>query len=243
MTTPFILLLLTFFAIAMGLLESAVVVYMRKLYYPMDPLSIFPMQFLDKYDAVVELSREAATIIMLLTVALLAERASRTRSFAAFVFVFGVWDIFYYVWLKVLIGWPRTWWEWDVLFLIPMVWLGPWICPALISILFIAWGAWTLLSRKQIAFAPRSFTVFTVGAVLGLFAFFQPAMGVLASGGAADLKQYLPGEFWWSLFAVSYLSMAWGLVLTLPRGRGDCSLEPRVQIADDGAPLQPLGSL
>lgn len=209
------LFLLALFAVAMGLLEAAVVVYMRRLYYPTDPLSMFPMHFLDRYDVLVELSREVATIVMLLTVALLVERTSRTRSFAAFVFVFGVWDLFYYVWLKVLIDWPRTWLEWDVLFLIPIVWLGPWICPALISLLFIVWGSWTLRSTKPIAFSTVSFTVFTIGAALGLIAFFQPALGVLVNGDVEDLKQFVPGQFWWWLFALSYWLMTWGLGLTL----------------------------
>ena len=216
MMTRTTLFLLTTFAIAMALLESAVVVYMRQLYYPIDPLTIFPMKFLDKYDAIVELSREVATIVMLLTVALLAERTSRTRSFAAFVFIFGVWDLFYYAWLKVLMGWPRTWLEWDVLFLIPVVWLGPWICPALISVLFIAWGAWTLRSTQPIAFSINSCAVFTAGAVLGLLAFFQPALSVLASGNAEDLQHFVPVEFWWWLFALSYVMMACGLGITIP---------------------------
>lgn len=213
------LILLTIYAIAMALLESAVVVYMRRLYYPDDPLSIFPMRFLDAYDSVVELSREAATVVMLLTVALLAERSSRTRSFAAFVFMFGVWDLFYYAWLKVLIGWPRTWLEWDVLFLIPVVWLGPWICPALISLLFIVWGYWTLRSSEKIEFSISSFSLFTLGAASGLITFFQPALGVLAKGEVADLSQYMPGGFWWWLFVPSLVLMGCGLGMTLRTSR------------------------
>ena len=135
-----IVILLFSFAVAMALLEAAVVVYMRQLYYPDDPMQLFPLSFLRQYDPALELSREAATIIMIATVALLAERRTATRSFASFVFVFGVWDIFYYVWLKVLMNWPVSWLEWDVLFLIPMIWLGPWICPALIGLLFAVWG-------------------------------------------------------------------------------------------------------
>ncbi len=90
MNTKRTLTILTLYAVAMALLESAVVVYMRRLYYAEDPLEIFPLQFLHSYDTVLELSREAATVIMILTVALLAERSSRTRCFAGFVFVFGV---------------------------------------------------------------------------------------------------------------------------------------------------------
>src|SRR5210317_437590 len=103
------LLLLSLYAIAMALLEAAIVVYLRQLHYADDPLNIFPSKFLDSYDTAVELSREAATVAMILVVALLAERTSRTRMFAAFVFVFGLWDIFYYVWLKVLMDWPQSW--------------------------------------------------------------------------------------------------------------------------------------
>ena len=85
--------LLAIYAVAMALLESAVVVYMRLLYYPENPQELFPLDFLNSYDAMVELSRELATVVMILTVALLAERKSLTRSFAAFVFVFEDIDI------------------------------------------------------------------------------------------------------------------------------------------------------
>ncbi len=209
------LTILTVYSLAMALLEAAVVVYMRRLYYDSNPLEIFPLRFLDSYDTVLELSREAATVAMILTVALLADRSSRMRTFAAFVFVFGVWDLFYYFWLKVLMGWPQSWLEWDVLFLIPTVWLGPWMCPALISLLFIAWGAWTLSSDTPITFTPRSLVLFVVGAGLGLACFLQPAMAVLIGGGIAELTSYTPGSFWWWLFVPAYLLMACGLGMTV----------------------------
>ena len=190
---------------------------MRRLYYPENPLEIFPLQFLNSYDAVVELSRELATIVMLLTVAMLAESSSLTRRFAAFVLMFGVWDVFYYVWLKVLIDWPQSWTEWDVLFLIPIVWLGPWICPVMISLLFIVWGSLVLVSPARSAFTKHSLTAFLIGAILGLAAFFQPAIAVLRAGGEAALRDYRPGEFWWSLFIPSMLLMSYGLGRSLPR--------------------------
>ncbi len=210
------LTVLTAYAIAMALLESVVVVYMRRLYCPDNPLDLFPLQFLDAYDPILELGREAATIIMILAVALLAERSSVTRSFAAFVYVFGVWDLFYYFWLKVLIGWPVAWLEWDVLFLIPGVWLGPWICPALISLLFIVWGTWTLQSTAHISFTRRSLAVFLSGSALGVATFLQPAAAVLLEEGVAELSHYTPTRFWWWLFFPSFLLMACGLGMTLP---------------------------
>ena len=224
------LTLLTVYAVAMALLESAVVVYMRRLYYASNPLEIFPLQFLDSYDTVVELSREAATVVMIVAVALLTDRTSRTRTFAAFVYVFGVWDIFYYVWLKVFMGWPRSWLEWDVLFLIPSVWLGPWICPVLISLLFITWGSWTLRSATSITFTPACAAVFIGGAGLGLAAFLQPAIAVLSTGGMVALREYTPGSFWWWLFVPGYLLMACGMGMTVFGGkRGSTVLRAQVQ--------------
>lgn len=209
--------ILTGFAVAMALLESAVVVYMRRLYYPEDPMELFPLSFLNSYDPILELSREVATIVMIVTVALLAERRNWTRSFAAFVFVFGIWDLFYYFWLKVLMDWPRTILEWDVLFLIPMIWLGPWICPALIALLFIVWGGWVLQSRQELALTFRGLGIFVLGAVLGLISFMQPAGAVMLESGTDSLEQlsqYMPGQFWWWLYIPSLIMMAIGLAMT-----------------------------
>jgi len=55
-----------------------------------------------------------------------------------FLYGFGVWDIFYYVWLKVLVNWPATLLDWDVLFLIPLPWVAPVLSPVLIALLFVA---------------------------------------------------------------------------------------------------------
>jgi hypothetical protein len=211
--------LLGSYAVAMGLLEAAVVVYMRRLYYPENPLDLFPLHFLDDYDPLLEVSREAATITMILTVALLAERRSLARSFAAFVFVFGVWDLFYYLFLKLLLNWPRHWLEWDVLFLIPHVWLAPWICPAAIALLFILWGSWALLSQREVLFTSTSLTMLVTGACLALITFMQPAI----ANGTETLSSYLPGAFWWWLFLPSYLLMAAGFALTRWPCRGRMS--------------------
>ena len=217
-----IFLLLTGYSIAMALLEAAVVVYMRRLYYPDNLLELFPLQFLRDYDPILELSRGVATVVMILTVALLAERKTLTRSFAAFVFVFGVWDLFYYVWLKVLIDWPRSWLEWDVLFLIPMVWLGPWICPALISLLFIVWGGWVLSSQRTVVFSTRSLTVFILGAVVGLISFMQPALaiGAWTPSGTDLLANYTPGDFWWLSYGISFILMSTGFAMTSAKAPG-----------------------
>ena len=206
------LALLSLYAIAMALLEAVVVIYMRQLYYPEQPLELFPLQFLDQYDPLVELSREAATILMIVAVALLAERSGWTRRFAAFVLVFGLWDVFYYIWLKVLFGWPRQWLEWDVLFLIPSVWLGPWICPAAIGLMFCIWGGFVLTTSRTVTLSGWQFVSFVAGSVLGLITFMQPASEYSLHPSSEALLDFTPGKFWWWLFVPAYLAMATGLI-------------------------------
>lgn len=106
---------LTCFAIAMAHVEASLVVHLRSLYYPDNPLVLFPLSLLSHRDLAIELSRELATVVMIVCVSLLAEKGF-ARIFAAFVYVFGLWDIAYYLWLKLMIGWPVSWFEWDVLF-------------------------------------------------------------------------------------------------------------------------------
>ncbi len=123
-----------FFAIAMAFLESAVVIYLRKLYYP-EGFS-FPLNPIDSLIGITEILREAATLIMLISIAILVGK-SRVERFAYFIFGFGVWDIFYYVFLKAIISWPESLLTWDILFLIPFTWTGPVITPIINSLTMI----------------------------------------------------------------------------------------------------------
>jgi len=162
---------LTVFAVAMGWLEAAVVVYLRQLYYPGGfefPLIIIPQQI-----AVVELVRELTTLLMLLSVAVLVGRDRHDRFFV-FGYLFGVWDIVYYFGLWAFRGWPASPLTWDVLFLIPVPWLGPVIYPMLVSCLLI--GGYLLheaLRRRgrAIALTPVEWSVASVGAVTIVVAF------------------------------------------------------------------------
>lgn len=122
---------MTLFAVAMALLESAVVVYLRALYHA-DGFS-FPLGPLDPAIAVTEIGRELATLVMLLAPGAMVTRSALQR-FAWFCFCFGVWDIFYYVFLRALISWPASLLEWDLLFLVPVPWFGPVWAPVLVSV-------------------------------------------------------------------------------------------------------------
>lgn len=119
------------FALAMGLLEAAVVVYLRNIYYP-EGLS-FPMVSMSLDIIQVELWREVATVVMLVAIGVLAGRTSAER-FGFFIFCFAVWDIFYYVFLYFFLGWPASLLEWDILFLIPLPWFGPVLAPVIVSL-------------------------------------------------------------------------------------------------------------
>ncbi|MCS7151222.1 MAG: hypothetical protein NZ928_02400 [Endomicrobia bacterium] len=122
---------LAVFSIAMGFLEATVVVYLRELYYPTGfgfPLNTFiPARILN-----IELVREITTIVMLICVGILSGGRFIWK-LCYFLFSFGVWDIFYYVGLKVFINWPESLFSWDLLFLIPVAWVGPVIAPVICS--------------------------------------------------------------------------------------------------------------
>ncbi|MBZ5637683.1 MAG: hypothetical protein LAO51_02885 [Acidobacteriia bacterium] len=125
---------LTAFAIAMGILESVVVLYLRELYYPGG--FRFPIVRMPDRVAVAEVIREAATIVMLASVAALARR-HRADGFFVFGFLFGVWDLVYYAGLRIFLSWPDSFGAWDILFLIPVPWLAPVIYPVVVSLLLI----------------------------------------------------------------------------------------------------------
>jgi hypothetical protein len=128
---------LTIFSVAMGYLESAVVVYLRQIYYPEG--FDFPLKAIEPGIGITEIVREAATLVMLAGAGILAGR-TKTEKFGFFIFCFAVWDIFYYVFLKLLLGWPPSLVTWDILFLIPVTWVGPVIGPVINSLTMIAFA-------------------------------------------------------------------------------------------------------
>ncbi|MGQ9811517.1 MAG: hypothetical protein ACUVQ7_09265 [bacterium] len=132
------LILICAFAVAMGYLEAAVVVYLRQLCYPEG--FAFPMKQIPQHLALIEVFREAATIVMMLTLAFIFEKTPRAR-LIAFMLIFGIWDISYYAWLRATIDWPGSLLTWDILFLIPLIWTGPVIAPILVSIAMVTSSA------------------------------------------------------------------------------------------------------
>jgi len=162
---------LTLFALAMGVLEAAIVVYLRELYYP-DGFA-FPIVLVPTRIAILEIIREAATLVMLYAAAMLGGRRGFDR-FSVFAFLFGAWDLVYYAALWLFLGWPRSLLQWDVLFLIPVPWLAPVLFPMLISCCLIAlflFNEFLAAGEKQLRLSLPEWLVASAGGLLVIVSF------------------------------------------------------------------------
>ncbi len=190
------------FGIAFGYIEAAVVVYLREIFHPDGftfPMKVFGAGPRAERILLTEIGREAATIVLIFTGAWLFGRNRRQQA-AYFMTIFAVWDIFYYVWLKVLLDWPASIMDWDVLFLIPVAWTSPVLYPVLISITMLAFAV-VLLFRPS-----------NVGAIkvawLDWLAFCASGVIVVASfciAGLHSTEEDFASHFYRSLFAAGYV--------------------------------------
>ncbi|MCF8309622.1 MAG: hypothetical protein K9I68_11490 [Bacteroidales bacterium] len=161
------------FALSMAFFESSIVVYLRELYYPggFD----FPLKTLETDIAATEIIREAFSLLMIVSVAVIAGRKAMQR-FGYFLIIFAVWDIFYYVFLKMVLGWPESFFEWDILFLIPVTWVGPVIAPAFNSLVMVVLGFILVRAvsiKSKAVIKPLSWTLLIVGAVFVLVSYVE----------------------------------------------------------------------
>jgi hypothetical protein len=197
------------FAAAFAFVESAVVTYLRAIYYPQG--FSFPLQIMSSSHVSVELIREFSTIVMLIVVGLLAG-TTRWQKFSYFLIAFGVWDIFYYVWLKVILNWPATLFDWDILFLIPLPWIAPVIAPILISLVMIVGGI--LIMEKEDGdgeFHPplSAWLISCIASLVALFTF------IVDTG--ATLHSQLPKPFDYEFFVPAILLYLFSLYLAFRR--------------------------
>jgi len=184
--------------IAFAYIEASVVVYLRELYYPEG--FAFPVVIADTRLIVVELFRELATlVIMWATVQLSYQRLQ--SQIAAYLVLFGIWDIFYYLFLKLVLEWPDAFDTWDILFLIPMPWVGPVWAPVVVSLGLIYAGAAILLRNAGNIYMqfPRGFIWLELlaGAVI-ILSFLIP--------GYAVIEQSVPGSFPYYLFWSGFIA-------------------------------------
>jgi len=208
------------FALAMAWVESAVVYYLRTHINRIDPHQMNPLPLVGALGPV-ELVRELATMIMLVTVGLLAGRSGRER-FGYIFIAFGVWDIFYYGFLKLMCGWPHSLLDWDILFLLPLPWWGPVLAPMLIASLMIVWGTLATQSERRPAAARLNTGIWflsLLGASLALYVFMADAIGAVSDGVVA-VREVLPAHFNWPLFGVALLLMAAPIIAEISYVRG-----------------------
>ncbi len=192
------LLWVAIFAVAMAYIESAVVVYLRQIFYPRG--FDFPLAPLNGQNnmILIELGREAATIVMLTSIGMLAGR-SRIEKFAYLLYAFGIWDLFYYVWLKIFIGWPPSLLTWDILFLLPLPWVGPVLAPVLVSLAMIAAAFWII--RRERRGSDNHFPIWAwlceiAAGLIIILAFIWDFEHITAGG--------YPHAFRWDIFALGW---------------------------------------
>ena len=199
------------FAIGFAWVESALVVYLREIFY--DGQSIFPLviewkdgKYVPHPLAKIELIREFATLVMLTAVACASGRTG-WQKFSFFMISFGVWDIFYYIWLWVMISWPASLMTWDILFLIPLPWVGPVITPVLIAAAMIVAGTLIIYFDEKgfkIKFYWFDWVVVLGCGLLMIVAFCWDWKNIIRLPGNVD-HNGIPNPFLWELYLPAYI--------------------------------------
>ena len=243
-------LIVVLFAVGMAWVEAASVYYIRIVVDRIVPYQPNPLPVAGALGAV-ELVREAATLVMLVTVGLLAGRTGQQRLGYTAV-AFGVWDILYYVFLRVMSGWPASLLDWDILFLLPLPWWGPVLAPVSIAVLLVVWGTFATQASKPAPASPVTPMLWALnglGMALALYIFMADAIRVLPQGVDA-MTHVLPTSFNWPLFGLALaLMVAPGIDIArsfwlLPEGAHliDPSRAPRRHAGGDGAPPRGLNA-
>ncbi len=227
------LLWLLFFSIAMGYMESAVVIYLRKIYYPGG--FQFPLVPLEATIGLVEVGREAATIIMLVGIGFLAAQKASLR-FAYFLFCFAIWDLVYYFFLWVFLGWPQSLLTWDILFLIPVPWVGPVWAPCLIALTMLLLSLGIIYfqqMRINTRIIGKEWFFLVTGSLVVILSFMwdylhytsgdsNSAQNLLLTDNEhmlLELESYIPSDFNWELFITGEVVLLTGIILFFNRLR------------------------
>lgn len=202
------------YAGAMAYLEAAVVMYLQ-LALGLHVGAIFPLQPASEAGNLVaiEAGREAATLMMIAAVGLLAGR-TRLERLAWSAVVFGVWDIGYYAWLHLFSGWPPRLDTPDLLFLLPVPWVGPVWSPVAVSAALVGAGlaaASIVRSGRHLAVDRRHWVAGLGGGLLVVLSYTLDS-GRLIDGG-------LPGPYPWPVFAAGMLAAVAAAIHALRRSR------------------------
>lgn len=217
---------LILFSVAFGYVEAAVVTYLRSIYDPLrahlypsaSPGDLFPLISLEQLRALgpehilrlkIELGRELATMVMLASVALIPARRAR-EWVAAFVVCFGVWDLAFYLSLRLLLHWPASLFTWDILFLLPVPWTGPVLAPVVVSISMVLAGLIVLrreYQERSVYFTAWRWALVIAGGAMIVAAFIWDFRNTSAGGN--------PNPFNWTLFLAGELTGLIGFISAL----------------------------
>jgi hypothetical protein len=183
------------FAVAMAYLESAVVVYLN-IALGGAVGEIFPLKpAIEAGNLVaIEIGREAATLVMIATIGIVAGRSPLER-LAWSAVVFGTWDIGYYAWLYVFAGWPPSLTTTDLLFLIPVPWAGPVWSPIAVSLALVGFGlaaAHRLRDAKELRVVRWHLAAGLTGGLLVILSYTLDALRLIDGG--------YPGPYPWPIF-------------------------------------------
>lgn len=231
------------FGIAMGFLEAIVVVYLREIYYPTG--FEFPLTLLSPKMISIEWLREITTIIMLAMIGILAGK-DKLEKLLFFLYAFAIWDITYYLGLKIILNWPESLLTWDILFLIPVPWLGPVLAPIICSITMIFFAI-SLIYLKEKGFSVKiniyQWTFIIIGAVLIFLSFIWDYSKIIVENkflleffnlatNEEFIKlssQYKPTYFNWFIFIIGEILILFTVIYLLITIKSKFVFKPKVK--------------
>ena len=119
--------------------------------------------------------------------------------------VFGVWDIFYYLFLKLFLDWPASFATWDILFLLPYPWVGP-VWPPVVVSLGLIYAGYSILDEhfkgRDIIIFPKDWLQLLLSALVIIISFLIPGKSVI--------DQTVPQHYPWYIFVPG---LSWGLIV------------------------------
>lgn len=224
-------LIIGIFAIAMGFLEAIVVVYLRLQFYPEG--FDFPFKMLPPDLILIEWVREIATIVMLVTVGMLAGKDS-LQKFFYFLYTFAIWDIVYYIGLKLFLNWPESLLTWDILFLIPIPWIGPVLAPVICSLTMILFSV-SVIKKQEKGFILEmkwlDWLLIFSGVFLILYSFTEDFISLIYQNNLISefwtlstnedfwkiISEFIPATYNWIAFIAGELLILFANILVIKR--------------------------
>jgi len=235
-----IFIILGILGIIMAALEAVVVIYLRQLFYPVG--FDFSLAQASQQIITIEWFREAATIVMLVTIAIIAAK-DFPGWMIFFFFLLGTWSIFYYIWLYLLTGWPESLLTWDLLFVIPVPWAAPVLAPVICSLIMIFISVSMLNLRikgYKAYFGLREWAFIIIGMAAILFSYMKDYSCIFLKENSISgmdsliksphfwetLNKFRPEHFGWYSFATGEILILTGFVLAFKYGRRGKQMAP-----------------